>query len=287
MAPNRDIDDFLKGYSKLETPDERMDSKVEGTLLFDRGLKEYEKLLQNEDLFKIPSPLDKLDAILTPQQINSFLQSTIRYEQNENYICYTGAFISRLMQNSYNARHNGFFFNTSALKEIDNMAYKIKGTHLNPIRVKIEGNVGTFCGQNSQHVSLDITGEVSESCGQLAKNIEVRIDGNSGPKCGLNSIDSKFMITGDAEFSLGNSSVNCEFILKRLAEGPSGWEAKKSVFKTPNSYSLEVFKKSVICGLGNKIYFIKPDGKEKRIWRMRDIIQPIWGTRWQNNIYIY
>jgi len=184
--------------------------------------KRYVQLLDvpmwNHYCFYVP-----LEFILTPDQINTFLQQTIPYENHPKYPDNTGRFITQLIQNSYIAGMNDFTLNTTALKELHRAVYRIKGPQTKPLKLTIIGNAGALFGFESINLLVNITG-------------------NSGSALGGHSSESTFNIQG-------------------LAGRGCGEMAFHSTFKTPNETSLQQMLKSVPDS--NRVIFIHPDGTEE------------------------
>ena len=67
---------------------------------FDSLMKKYEHFLGLE-YRKRELEKNRLQTVLLPSHINLFLQSTLSYEDHQNYQMYTGFFISKFIQNSY------------------------------------------------------------------------------------------------------------------------------------------------------------------------------------------
>ncbi|MFH1638128.1 MAG: hypothetical protein ABIB71_06905 [Candidatus Woesearchaeota archaeon] len=230
---NKQIDDIFSGYSKLETPDERREHKVEGNMIcegFEELIRQYEGVLAIHYTRIVQEGFGKINSILEPQQINSFLQATKRYEDHENYSDNTGLFITHLIQNSHNAGNNKFTLNTKALcKDIDGLGNYLKGKENNLLEIIVDGNIGRCCGQ-------------------CAKNIgKLSISGNTGYRCGT-----------------GAESIGQIYIGGKTG-GSSGDEAKYSTFKTPNLETLQMLKEWVPRDENNKIYFIHPNSQEEEI----------------------
>ncbi|MFH1637494.1 MAG: hypothetical protein ABIB71_03655 [Candidatus Woesearchaeota archaeon] len=321
ISLNKTVDDIFSGYSKLEAPEERKEHKVEGSLFFEgfeELMRQYEGLVKlvtwNNDFKKI---ISGVNSVLTPEQINSFLQATIKYEGHKKYSQNTGFFITRLIQNSHNAGNNKFTLHTKALsKEINGIGYELKGRGNNVLEIIVDGDAGHSCGYEAENINriyisgnaqnwcglraknikrLCIVGNVGRSYGEKAKNImDLYVGGNAGPRCCQEAENiGKLHIAGNVGDSCGymaehikeiyiggNTRNDCCYGGKNIGQiyigGNAGvwcgWEAKNSIFKTPNKETLRFLKKNVPIGGGNKIYFIQPDGKEKRIWRLMAIL---------------
>ncbi|MFH1638028.1 MAG: hypothetical protein ABIB71_06390 [Candidatus Woesearchaeota archaeon] len=245
VSLKRNQGNILDGYSGLEAPEERMEQKVEGSLLcegFEKLMGKYEKILAID--YGIQEAVAEIDHILAPEQINSFLQATIRHEGHRNYSFNSGHFITKLIQDSHNAGYNKFTLNTKSLvKEIDNIGYNIKGKE--HLEIIIKGNAGCCCGEWAENLKqIYIAGNAGKYCGNLAYNIKrIYIEGNAGEWCGAADNIEEIYVAG---------STGCF----------SGSVATNSTFKTPNEDTLRLLKENVSKGKGNKLYFINPDGSE-------------------------
>jgi len=135
---------------------------------------------------KTPVPEYKtITDILTPNQINLFLQQTILYENHPNHSDKTGKFLSQLIQNSYDSGKNNFTLNTTALKETNAIGYKIKGTPTKNIEITITGNTEDTCGWHSKNTTFNITGNTGDNCGLSSRHSTFTIRGTVGEFCGL------------------------------------------------------------------------------------------------------
>ncbi|MFH1637423.1 MAG: hypothetical protein ABIB71_03290 [Candidatus Woesearchaeota archaeon] len=232
ISLNREEEDFLKGYSKLEAPDERIEHKVEGSLMFEghEGLvRQYEEILTNESLSAAYLARRSVKAELTPEQINSFLQSTIRYEDHKNYSQYTGLFITGLIQNSYDAGHKKFKLDMAPFtKKLHNLAYELKGTN-QMMGIRIYGELGNSCGhlakgvkmilcgtaeadffRDARNCHLEVIGNVQYGCCRGADGISARIEGDAGSTFAYKAKNSRITIIGNAGEHFCSESTNVE-----------------------------------------------------------------------------
>lgn len=185
------IDDVIRGYA-AQSPEERLEEKTTGGNILDGVMRKYEEVLEKEyNTGELDDYLKSITDILTPHQINSFLQATISKEQHENYQENTGHFISRLIQNSYNAGHNDFTLNTTNLKPIHLIGFKLKGKSRNKIRITTRGNAGDQWGQQSENCEYNIQGN-TEQIAALSRNCECNIQGNIIEPCGWGSQHSTY-----------------------------------------------------------------------------------------------
>ncbi|MFH1637758.1 MAG: hypothetical protein ABIB71_05020 [Candidatus Woesearchaeota archaeon] len=270
---NKNVDDFLKGYSKLETPEERMEGKVEGEVMFegfDELIRQYEEILAIDNFEDQEQESPEIMGVLGPERINVFLQATVKYEQHENYSGNTGLFITQLIQNSHDSGNNKFTLNTKALsKEIDNICSGLKGKGNNLLEIIIDGKVGDLCSAQATNMGkLHIGGNAGDWCGYSAKNIKkIYMGGNAGSWCGAWAENIKEVyIGGNAGYNFGWEAKNIgQLYIVGNAEEGCGEKAENSTFKTPNKETLRQLKNHVPKKLGNKLSFIKEDGSEEEI----------------------
>ena len=192
IKKGKGIEDLFKGFTPVKPEEEKDIEVAEGR--FQGLMEKYERYLDLEyspknDLWP---ELNEITDILTPADINTFLQLTIQHEQHKKYCVRTGRVILKLIQNSYDAGHNNFTFDTTALKEIDDFGSDLEGTEERPIEITITGNTGDWCGCLSKHLTYKITGNTGEGCGRESKNSTFEISGNTGEGCGKYSTFSTF-----------------------------------------------------------------------------------------------
>ncbi|MFH1638132.1 MAG: hypothetical protein ABIB71_06925 [Candidatus Woesearchaeota archaeon] len=230
---NKQIDDIFSGYSKLRTPEERIEHKVEGNMIcegFEELVRQYEDILAIYDWLEVEVAVKEINAILEPEQINSFLQAMKRYESYKNHASRTGIFITQLIQNSHYDGNNKFTLSTKASsKGIDCLAYKLQGREDRSLEIIVEGDVGDCCCQDGKNIGrLYINGGTGVWCSTWVRNIqEFHISGHAGEFCGCN--------------------------------------AENSTFKTPNKETLRLLKYNVPKDKDNRIFFIHPNSQEEEI----------------------
>ena len=220
IKKGKGIEGLFEGFAAGKPEEEKKIEVVEG--VFQGLMERYERILEMKYAER-KNQLDKITDILTPAEINTFLQMTIRHEQHEEYCLTTREIISELIQKSYDAGHNDFMLDTTALKEIYYIGSNLEGTEERPIEITITGNTGDWCGCLSKHLTYKITGNTGGECGYGSKNSTFEISGNTGEGCGKYSTFS--------------------------------------TYKTPNRKTLQKMLKDV--PKGNRIVFIHPDGSEE------------------------
>jgi hypothetical protein len=183
-------------------------------------------------------PMIDATHVLRPEEIELFLQASVKHENHPKHMSRIGIFVSRLVQNSYDAGHNGFHFNTDATSDAENFCCYLHGSEDKPLRITITGDAGHLCGGYSSHLHLTIHGNTAEYCGASTSHSRVLIKGNAGVGCGGNSKDSVFIINGKMA---GNVS----------------YTADRSTFKTHNKQTLYYLRWAVSGN--NRIVFLEDD----------------------------
>jgi len=248
--------DIFSAYEGLKAPDEKRKAKIEGSLLFEGledVLKQYEKILEMKIDYYACNAVERIKTVLEPEQINTFLQATIPFETHKNYAENTGYFITKLIQNSYNAGHNRFKLGTKVLtKRIKDIGWQLKGKEGKPLELLVEGDVGNWCGTEAEYSTISIAGNAGDWCGAMAKYLSLSIEGDVGNDCCKWIEHSFVIIDGNAGHRLG-------------------YGAKGTVFKTPNRETFEELKQYVSRDKKNKIYFIHKPNKPQSSLLFRKI----------------
>jgi len=152
-------------------------------------------------------PHDIVPEILSPAEINAFLQTTVIYEDAINYYFNTGQFIAVLIQNSYDAGHNNFTLNIPRM--IDNVCLNISG-YRKPIKVKIYGDTGHDLGRGASCTSIELYGKTGHRFGINAKYATLTIHGEltKNSFCGLGAKKSRFKTDNEETLREMRTSVN-------------------------------------------------------------------------------
>ena len=268
IKKGKGIDDLFRGFD-AEKPEEEKPIEVVGADRFKALTAAYERLLEVETIPEADEEMEKMTLVLTPNDINAFLQTIFRYEQNIKYSWRTGELISKLIQNSYNAGYNDFNLSTVNLKKIHDVGIELKGRKEQPIRITVIGNTGDHCGIRSKNLiyhiqgntgdnyghrsedsiftvqgntsntcgwgaknsTFNIQGNTGNSCGASSENLTVHIQGSAGTVCGYQSIDSTYNIQGSTADRCGFRSVNSAFCIKGDTGSDCGSVSRKSIFK--------------------------------------------------------
>ncbi|MFH1637249.1 MAG: hypothetical protein ABIB71_02380 [Candidatus Woesearchaeota archaeon] len=189
-------------------------------------LSRYEETLGHAGMQN--SMIECLNVILNPDQINDFLQSTVVDAGIKSYAWITGQFISKLIQNSYDAGNNGFSIDTHATGPLDILGEKLSGRPDERIKLQVEGNVGDLFGSMAKHLCSTVNGNTGNFCASYVKDSEIEVNGRFGHGLGLCS--------------------------------------NMSVFKTQRKENLGLLGKDISKYQGNKAYFVHGDGVEELVW---------------------
>ncbi len=231
------LDEILAGYKPAKADTEKKIEVAEG--MFTELTSKYEQMLKQESS-------DNTDLIyemyLNPEQINAFLQTTIRYENHENYRQMTGTFISQLLDNSYKKGYDTFQLDTKTLPKINDLCCRLSATKERPIKITIDGDTGNDLGAHTEHTY-------------------VIINGNTGKELGYGASDSRFSVTGDTDDQCAWHAQRTEFSIAGKTGRHFGYRAYKSTFKTPNTETLKQMRDT--AGPINTLIYIHPDGTEE------------------------
>jgi len=241
---------FLAGYDAGELEATRKVQTV-GTD-FSELMRKYERFLDkdsfSEDEGKQFVGCNRdITEILTPDEINSFLQATQQHESHRNYSWNTGSMVSRLIQNSYNKGYNNFLLNlkNDYFYTHDNIGIHLLGTEATPLFLTIQGDVEHWCGEDAKYSSFTLSGDVGDCCGDGAQYSSYVVKGNAKNCCGLNARNSTFTFNGTVGNLFGDGAIYC-------------------TFKTPLWGNIEKIKEVIDTKNGNIIIYID-QGKEVRI----------------------
>ena len=217
-------------YDDLPSPDEKKEAKESSNDLEDL-LGKFEESLRLEHFGEYNRHINKtINDVLTPEQINSFLQTTITYENDKNYQHYMGLFVSKLIQNSYDNGHNNFVLNTKALKEMHSIGYKLEGTEEKQIQITIEGNTGKWCGLTAKNSTFNIKGNAGDGCGRDSNHTTFNIKGNTGNWCGEESKHTTYNINGNTGDHCGSVSKHTTYNIKGNTGNDCGYKAYHSTY---------------------------------------------------------
>jgi len=228
-----------------------------------RGLSEvFERFVRIMDggIDMMGNHVGVIPEVLTPNQINAFLQQTSLYDDYPYYLVSAGVFVSRLIQNSYDSGNNDFMLSMTDLRDIGYLGYWIVGKRENPLEVTIVGDAGRTCGMRAEHSIITVQGSVGDSCGRNSENSIFNITADTAEYCGFQSNKSTFNITRYAGYHCGAESINSIFNISGDAGDGCGYNSNGSTFKTENKETLHQMLMQV--PRGNRIIFMQ-DGTEE------------------------
>ncbi len=263
------IDDLLKDYKPQPLAEPPSPIVVVGENKFTALMERYKRFLDEERIWFEPiikyyNAIEDISKILTPEEINQFLQMTIEIESHDNYQVRTGIFLSRLIQNSYDAGNNDFHLDTTSLtRHLTYFCMLIEGEEERPININIRGDVGYSFGFKSQYAKFTITGNVGLWLSTYSKFCNIFTTGNVGPWAGNASHHCTYTLAGNVESNLGENSQQSNYFIGGTLGNCVGINAMNCVYKTSNLKTLHELVKYL--SNKNKIYFINSDGKEELV----------------------
>lgn len=219
--------------------------------LLDKILEEYESLRKycghpksTRDYLTQPSQYFTLQSMetLTPAKIDLVLRTIIDTEKKLDEL--TGIFLTKLIQDSYNAGYNGFVLTTGDAL-IDRLGYQLRGMPEKELELTVRGNAGWYCGENSKLSTFTVEGSVGTWYGSSSKHCFFKAEEHVGWGCGFRSEYSLFILEGDVGGSCGIGSEYCSFELKRGVGTMSGTESENSLYTLSNQEAYEEVKKNI------------------------------------------
>jgi hypothetical protein len=130
-----------------------------------------ELLIFNPEIYS-PKQLD-INSILTPIEINAFLQITTKFENCPEYSSLTGFFVSKLISDSFYEGNNGFNLDFRNLSRINNLARGLIGEKEKAIEIGILGNLGrNFCSC-SYNLTIAMDGIVTIKNNELFNDFSI------------------------------------------------------------------------------------------------------------------
>jgi hypothetical protein len=175
-------------------------------------LKEFVNYLDNEDDDK--SHLFS-NIILTPDEINRFVNHLPAFESYERYIFDTGKFVSNLVKQSYQSSHNNFHFDLNGVPLFYGLCSYISGnSEFDRIKINIKGDVGMSLFRYSNYINTIIDGNVGGSFADNSNSVTAKIDGNVGGNCGCASKRLVIKINGEVKKNCAYLSTNFMGIIK-------------------------------------------------------------------------
>ncbi len=249
VIKRKGIDSLVRGYSPGKVEEEKKTSVV---LNHDSKqlLAKYEQMLQHkEDTYSYDEDdILGITEILTPFQINAFLQLTLFHKTRRWYGVTVGTFINKLIRNSYTKGHNDFYLNVTA--PFNSLGLEWKG--------------------HESRLSILVLGDINDHCGDRGRDLDIKIDGNARHWLGYGSINSSFQVQGKvgsycAFLAHGSTFTFYSDVLQRCGE-----RSKLCTFKATKESSLHRLLDIIPSQIegrpsGNRVIFIHADSREEMI----------------------
>ncbi len=230
IIKNPGIDTLVSGYSPGKVEEETA-IITEGSAALSEAVDHYtswgKPSLASASIKKL-WPKIKVRTILKPEEIAAFLRISEIHEDTHSNV--TSVFISKLVQNSFDAGYNDFRL-SGELQYFSDLPYKFKGREDKLLKVVMDdgapykcgnraeyievyaqhhcsSNLGSYSKHSKYHVAGDIIGR---GLGAYAQNSEFIVQGNGGSHVGQGAKESKFTIKKSVKHNLGQNSVYSEY----------------------------------------------------------------------------
>jgi hypothetical protein len=212
----------VENIRKLDISDDSLSNAFSQYLLF-----------LNKDEIDYCSFIDdhRIDSVLSSKSINKFFNlANIFVGPKKDYV-FTGLFVSKLIQESYDAGNNNFLLE-GEFDRIQCIGSYLNGQESNPIRIHVNSNeLGTGAFGASNYVIASIEGSCSLGLGNNTKNsiLAIKKSANWIGDCSENlkvyvggDCNSYFLAALDSEIIVGEKALNNpEYI--RLMNESLGW----------------------------------------------------------------
>ena len=274
------LDDLIRRHTTRK-PDEKKEIQTDGKYKFIELIKKYEAFLEAkitsnmggngrlESDFRI---IWKLDDILTPNEINAFLQLTMCYEEHKQYSLNTGIFLTKLIENSYNNGNNQFRLDIVTSKMLNYLVWDFKGTDERPIDITISGSIGDNFGYRAEHINCLIENNAGNSCGVGIRYSKIIVAGAcEANELGRSATASTFKVgtLKQKAYQRDNFLHNAFFCIFDVDNAQSfdrniGISGYGNIIRTKNKRILTALSEAT--HLGNRVSFIDEKGEEHVQW---------------------
>jgi formylmethanofuran dehydrogenase subunit C len=154
------------------------------------------------------------DIVLLPKEINQVLQLTKSYSHDWNYQFYACGFFTSLLENSYNFGHNNFYLNLEDFPLIDYLCHGISSKRiLSPMKIKIDGDVGSEFGFGSTDINIILNGFASNNFLEDSMYSKAIVLGNIGNSAFLDAKESSIFVKGNVGENFCSSSMESHAFL--------------------------------------------------------------------------
>ncbi|HLC71328.1 MAG TPA: hypothetical protein VJI32_04930 [Candidatus Nanoarchaeia archaeon] len=124
------------------------------------------------DKYKERDIPDLVSEVLTPLEIDTFLQISLLSENKTGFCSKAGDFITHLIGNSYHGGHRKFVLHTNVFSNpLEDIGHGLIASRENPLSVVVYGDSSDYFGFLSQNVRYTIHGDVrGDYCARTALN---------------------------------------------------------------------------------------------------------------------
>jgi hypothetical protein len=269
------IEEVVGSHSAQRVDDEQMLETIDESV-FGALIDKYRQFLSSRATLSFDSVEfvhcpSHIDEALTPRQVNMFLRATLEQEENENYAENTGLFMTRLVQNSYNAGYNGFKLCVDDLPKMKFLLNHSMGTDNRLLTAELWGDVGHYCLANARNVNATVYGDARIDFGSHCRKCELKITGDTRQDAGKAAQDSTIIIEGTALWWPGEDAMDSTFYISAITHPEVMLQALRCTFKTADREMLKAFIDDVNeIGAGgeyscNRIVFVHEDGREELV----------------------
>jgi len=220
-------------YEGLGIPDDNKDIKTGRAIPeLDILVKQFERALDQKEKFSdrvVNFIWKEVLTQLTPEEIDRFLQYTLRYEDHFMHGLRAGEFVSKLVQNSYEAGHSRFTFDTQGIERISHIGYRLQATEENPITLTVHGNVGNKFCQHSEYIKGTVHGDAYVMFGENSRNGTFILHGNAQANAAYGSVSSHYEFKKNVDDNCGIRANDCTIAIEGSAGDFCGNDAEKTI----------------------------------------------------------
>jgi len=222
-------------YEALGTPDDKREQKpVEPIVGLDTAIKKFEKYLTSKNIPWTNNYYTKqFTEVFTPQELDFFLQELASYQNAKTYAPASGAVLTRLIENSYNAGNSSFELNTGSCGSINNLLRNFRTQRKKPLHMEINGNIGTGLGSHAEKVHFTVRGDAGEELGRSSYECSFTVAGTTGDDCGERSTASDFSLQGNVGGYCGENAYASSFDFHKhfgAETGKNSWMCQFTVY---------------------------------------------------------
>lgn len=261
------LDHFNPEYIEERKEMEKINPQVSDLFtLFETLLKKYSNCLQKHDsLYKQNFNLPEISPIVSPVVIQALAFALpVDSDEAKNFF---PAFITRLMQNSYDAGFNNFYLDLREKPELKFLGSNLKGRAGKKLKLTVSDNGPEWWwAQNVEHVLYHTNSTAGLGFASRAKYSHFIVPRG----CNLLGYEAEhcyFEISESGGYSCLRSAKNSIVIVHNRSilalENSYGQSAVYSTFKTPDEKTLQEFLRDVPDN--NQIIMIEKNGSEKII----------------------